>query len=96
MPSHTFTRVGLWRNSVDVNRKSMSIALRDGSIAEALHSSGLRRLCLSTNAQLCRGTANPRFAAVARGAVRRQRGYRCGPGVGGRVRAGGDSRRATL
>jgi hypothetical protein len=37
MPSHTFTRVGQWPNSVAVNRRSMALALRDASIAEVLH-----------------------------------------------------------
>lgn len=37
MPSHTFTRVGMWRESVDANERSMKIALNTGSIAEALH-----------------------------------------------------------
>ncbi|MGH7650526.1 MAG: hypothetical protein ACREMS_01655 [Gemmatimonadaceae bacterium] len=37
MPSHTFTRVGMWKESVDANEKSSAVALRDGSIAEALH-----------------------------------------------------------
>ena len=37
MPSHTFTRVGLWRQSVDANNRSMKVALGNGSIAEALH-----------------------------------------------------------
>jgi tetratricopeptide (TPR) repeat protein len=37
MPSHTFTRVGSWRESVDTNIKSAETALRDGSTAEALH-----------------------------------------------------------
>lgn len=37
MPSHTFTRLGLWQKSVDTNRESMKIALSTGSIAEALH-----------------------------------------------------------
>jgi hypothetical protein len=37
MPSHTFTRVGLWEQSVTTNRKSMDVALQGGSIAEALH-----------------------------------------------------------
>ena len=39
MPSHTFTRVGEWQASVDANRRSAEVALRDGSIAEALHAS---------------------------------------------------------
>jgi hypothetical protein len=37
MPSHTFTRVGMWQQSVDANDRSMKIALSSGSIAEALH-----------------------------------------------------------
>jgi hypothetical protein len=37
MPSHTFTRVGMWRESVDANNRSIDAALSTGSIAEALH-----------------------------------------------------------
>jgi hypothetical protein len=37
MPSHTFTRVGLWRESVNTNWRSYDAALREGAIAEALH-----------------------------------------------------------
>ena len=37
MPSHTFTRVGSWQESVDTNIASAEAALRDGSPAEALH-----------------------------------------------------------
>jgi len=39
MPSHTFTRVGLWQESVEMNRRSVEVALGDASIAEALHAS---------------------------------------------------------
>jgi hypothetical protein len=39
MPSHTFTRVGMWEESVDANNRSMKVALSTGSIAEALHAS---------------------------------------------------------
>ena len=39
MPSHTFTRVGLWQESVETNRRSMHVALETGSISEALHAS---------------------------------------------------------
>jgi hypothetical protein len=39
MPSHTFTRVGAWQESVETNLRSIEAALRDGSIAEALHAS---------------------------------------------------------
>jgi hypothetical protein len=37
MPSHTFTRVGDWTESMDVNRRSLEVATRDSSIAEMLH-----------------------------------------------------------
>jgi hypothetical protein len=37
MPSHTFTRVGMWEQSIDANTRSMEVALGSGSIAEALH-----------------------------------------------------------
>ena len=37
MPSHTFTRVGLWEESVNTNLRSRDAALATGSIAEALH-----------------------------------------------------------
>ena len=37
MPSHTFTRVGYWKESVDTNIKSAEAAMRDGTFAEALH-----------------------------------------------------------
>jgi tetratricopeptide (TPR) repeat protein len=39
MPSHTFTRIGMWQESVDANNRSMKVALSSGSIAEALHAS---------------------------------------------------------
>jgi tetratricopeptide (TPR) repeat protein len=37
MPSHTFSRVGLWQESVDTNRLSEQSAMRDGAATEALH-----------------------------------------------------------
>jgi tetratricopeptide (TPR) repeat protein len=37
MPSHTFTRVGLWNESVATNLKSMEAARRDSAIGEQLH-----------------------------------------------------------
>jgi hypothetical protein len=39
MPSHTFTRVGMWQESVNANQRSKDVALSTGSIAEALHAS---------------------------------------------------------
>ena len=37
MPSHTFTRLGMWEESADANRRSMHVALETGAIAEVLH-----------------------------------------------------------
>ena len=37
MPSHTFTRVGSWQESIDTNIQSAASAIRDGTFAEALH-----------------------------------------------------------
>jgi tetratricopeptide (TPR) repeat protein len=37
MPSHTFTRVGMWKESVETNIASERTALADGAVAEALH-----------------------------------------------------------
>lgn len=37
MPSHTFTRVGMWQESISTNRRSLDVALSNGAFAEALH-----------------------------------------------------------
>ena len=37
MPSHTFTRVGYWQESIDANIASAEVARRDKSTAEELH-----------------------------------------------------------
>lgn len=37
MPSHTFTRLGLWQESIDANRASAAAAQRDNAAAEELH-----------------------------------------------------------
>jgi hypothetical protein len=37
MPSHTFTRLGLWQESIDANIASAAAARRDGATAEELH-----------------------------------------------------------
>ncbi|MBC8089685.1 MAG: hypothetical protein H7Z40_20675 [Phycisphaerae bacterium] len=39
MPSHTFTRVGLWNESVATNNKSKKAAMTNGAFSEALHAS---------------------------------------------------------
>jgi hypothetical protein len=37
MPSHTFTRVGLWKESIATNQRSFDAALSTSCLAEALH-----------------------------------------------------------
>jgi tetratricopeptide (TPR) repeat protein len=37
MPSHTFTRVGSWKESIDTNKKSAEAARKSGGTNEALH-----------------------------------------------------------
>ncbi|MEP6731840.1 MAG: hypothetical protein ABJE10_14430 [bacterium] len=39
MPSHTFTRVGQWQESVNTNARSVEAAKREGAVSEALHAS---------------------------------------------------------
>jgi tetratricopeptide (TPR) repeat protein len=39
MPSHTFTRVGMWQESVNTNKRSVEVALSEGGLGEALHAS---------------------------------------------------------
>ncbi len=42
MPSHTYTRVGDWRRSIDANVTSAKAARREGATAEQLHSADYR------------------------------------------------------
>jgi tetratricopeptide (TPR) repeat protein len=42
MPSHTFTRVGYWQESIDANVASGAVARRDGVVGEELHSMDYR------------------------------------------------------
>jgi hypothetical protein len=39
MPSHTFTRLGYWKESVRANQQSYDQAIRDSALGEALHAS---------------------------------------------------------
>ncbi len=39
MPSHIFTRVGAWENSVSTNRRSFEAAIKGGELPEAYHAS---------------------------------------------------------
>src|SRR4029077_1689322 len=39
MPSHTFTRLGYWQDSIDSNQAAAAAARREGQTAEELHAS---------------------------------------------------------
>ena len=70
MPSHTFTRVGQWNESIETNRRSIDVALRDSAIAEALHASDYAGVRVSATGAGFRGEGDARQASRARGAVR--------------------------
>lgn len=51
MPSHTFTRLGYWQDSIDTNTASGSVARREGSTAEELHTMDYRTYAYLQTAQ---------------------------------------------
>ena len=51
MPSHTFTRLGYWRDSIETNIRSEQAALKAGSPGEALHALDYMTYALLQTAQ---------------------------------------------
>ena len=51
MPSHTFTRLGYWQDSIETNTASGEVAKRDGSTAEELHAMDYRTYAYLQTAQ---------------------------------------------
>jgi tetratricopeptide (TPR) repeat protein len=51
MPSHTFTRLGYWQESIDANVASGAVARRDGVVGEELHSMDYRAYAYLQTAQ---------------------------------------------
>ena len=51
MPSHTFTRLGYWQESIDANIASGAVAKREGSTAEELHTLDYRTYAYLQTAQ---------------------------------------------
>ncbi len=51
MPSHTFTRVGYWQESIDANIASGTVAKRDGVVGEELHAMDYRTYAYLQTAQ---------------------------------------------
>jgi len=66
MPSHTFTRVGLWNESIETNRRSAEAALKENATAEALHAMDYQTyayLQIAKDAEALRVTGEARAAA---------------------------------
>ena len=51
MPSHTFTRVGYWQESIDANVASGAVARREGATGEELHTMDYRAYAYLQTAQ---------------------------------------------
>ncbi|HWF84587.1 MAG TPA: tetratricopeptide repeat protein [Vicinamibacterales bacterium] len=51
MPSHTFTRLGYWQESIDANIASGTVAKREGATAEELHTMDYRTYAYLQTAQ---------------------------------------------
>ena len=83
MPSHTFTRVGYWQESIDANVASGAVARRDGVVGEELHAMDYRTYAYLQTAQDAKARAmidalpevagrfNPNGPAVRRAELRR-------------------------
>ena len=67
MPSHTFTRVGMWKESIETNRRSAEAALKENANAEALHAMDYQAyayLQLAQDSQASRVAGEARAAAA--------------------------------
>ncbi|MET0163641.1 MAG: hypothetical protein ABW318_01395, partial [Vicinamibacterales bacterium] len=68
MPSHTFTRLGYWQDSIDTNIASAAAARREGSTAEELHAMDYQTYAYMQTAQdrAARGLVDALPAIAAR------------------------------
>ena len=83
MPSHTFTRVGLWKESIETNRRSAEAARKENATSEELHAMDYQ---MYGYLQLARDADAQRMVEEARGAVARLDASSTGtaaPGVAG-------------
>jgi hypothetical protein len=67
MPSHTFTRVGMWKESIETNRRSAEAALKENANSEALHAMDYQAyayLQLAQDSQASRVAGEARAAAA--------------------------------
>jgi hypothetical protein len=68
MPSHTFTRVGMWKESIETNRRSAEAALKENANSEALHAMDYQAYAYL---QLAQDSQANRVAGEARAAAAR-------------------------
>ncbi len=68
MPSHTFTRVGLWKESIETNRRSAEAARKENATSEELHAMDYQAYAYLQIAQdaAARRVADEAIAAAAR------------------------------
>ncbi len=92
MPSHTFTRVGLWKESIETNRRSAEAARKENATPEELHAMDYQAYAYLQIAQdaAARRIADEAIAAAGRLDVNAT-GVGCA-GRGRRVCHGGHSR----
>ena len=75
MPSHTFTRLGYWQESIDTNIKSGEVAKRERSVAEELHTMDYRVYAYLQTGQDRERAAAARVAARRPVAIRSRRDW---------------------
>ena len=80
MPAHTFTRLGLWQESIDTNTRSHDAAIKRGDSGEALHAMDYMVYAYLQTAQ---DTAAKRIVDELAEIVARQPPAASGPGLAG-------------
>jgi tetratricopeptide (TPR) repeat protein len=80
MPAHTFTRLGLWQESIDTNTRSHDAAIKRGDSGEALHAMDYMVYAYLQTAQ---DTAAKRVADELAQIIARQPPPASGPGLAG-------------
>ena len=91
MPSHTFTRVGSWQESIDTNLASAAAARKDGAAAEELHALDYQVYAYLQTAQDAAAGATSRQVDAARVEDPDAGPRQCRAAVGRLLRAGGHS-----
>ena len=92
MPSHTFTRLGYWQDSIDANTRSADVARREKSTAEELHAMDYQVYAYLQTGQDNRARALLETLPEVAVPIRSGGDWIGGAWIGRSVRAGGDSR----